>query len=180
VATPGLGCAVLEDAANRGVDVALVLAQRTPDAADVLDVARRRHPHARRGFLLKWYQIRSEREDIAAAFVRRQVECFVTKPAGDPDERFHRSITESFYVLSGTIRLHDGNGWTEGRPGDFLYVPQGGVHGFRNESGEPASMLILFTPGAPREDYFERVRTTSAMTEEERAEFFLRHDTFWV
>ena len=97
-----------------------------------------------------------------------------------PSTHFHRSISESFYVLSGTIRLHDGNGWTEGRPGDFLYVPQGGVHGFRNESGEPASMLILFTPGAPREDYFERVRTTSAMTEEERAEFFLRHDTFWV
>jgi thioredoxin reductase (NADPH) len=103
VATPGLGCAVLEDAANRGVDVALVLAQRTPDAADVLDVARRRHPHARRGFLLKWYQIRSEREDIAAAFVRRQVECFVTKPAGDPDERFHRSITE---LLDEWWRIH--------------------------------------------------------------------------
>ena len=103
----------------------------------------------------------------------------VSNPGG-PDPHFHRSITESFYVLSGTIRLHDGNGWTDGRPGDFLYVPQGGVHGFRNESGEPASMLILFTPGAPREDYFERVRTTSAMTEEERAEFFLRHDTFWV
>ena len=33
--------------------------------------------------------------------------------------------------------------------------PIGGVHGFRNESGEPASMLLLFTPGAPREDYFE-------------------------
>ena len=99
---------------------------------------------------------------------------------GGPDPHFHRSITESFYVLSGTIRLHDGNGWVDGRPGDFLYVPQGGVHGFRNESGEPASMLILFTPGAPREDYFERVRTASAMTEEERAEFFLRHDTFWV
>ena len=31
---------------------------------------------------------------------------------GGPDPHFHRSITESFYVLSGTIRLHDGNGWT--------------------------------------------------------------------
>jgi len=97
-----------------------------------------------------------------------------------PDPHFHRSISESFYVLAGTISLYDGTDWKDGRPGDFLYVPQGGVHGFRNESGEPASMLILFTPGAPREDYFERVRTTSAMTEEERAEFFLRHDTFWV
>jgi len=41
-------------------------------------------------------------------------------------------------------------------------------------------MLILFAPGAPREDYFERVATTGQMSEEERIEFYLRHDTFWV
>ena len=99
---------------------------------------------------------------------------------GGPDPHFHRSISESFYVLSGTVRLHDGRGWVDGRPGDFLYVPQGGVHGFRNESGEPASMLILFTPGAPREDYFERVHTVGQMSEEDRDEFFRRHDTFWL
>jgi mannose-6-phosphate isomerase-like protein (cupin superfamily) len=99
---------------------------------------------------------------------------------GGPDPHFHRSITESFYVLSGTIRLYDGTGWVDGRPGDFLYVPQGGVHGFRNESGEPATMLILFTPGAPREDYFERVGTAKDMAEADREEFFRRHDTFWV
>lgn len=99
---------------------------------------------------------------------------------GGPDPHFHRSITESFYVLSGTISLFDGSAWVDGNPGDFLYVPQGGVHGFRNESGEPATMLILFTPGAPREDYFERVHTTAQMSPEEREEFFLRHDTFWV
>jgi mannose-6-phosphate isomerase-like protein (cupin superfamily) len=101
-------------------------------------------------------------------------------PRSGPDPHFHRSISESFYVLSGSIQLYDGKRWVEGTPGDFLYVPEGGLHGFRNESGEPASMLILFTPGAPREDYFERVGTTSQMTEEERVEFFLRHDTFWV
>ena len=99
---------------------------------------------------------------------------------GGPDPHFHRSITESFYVLSGTIRLFDGSDWVEGVPGDFLYVPQGGVHGFRNESGEPASMLILFTPGAPREDYFERVHTVGEMSPEDRDEFFRRHDTFWL
>src|SRR5689334_23667583 len=85
---------------------------------------------------------------------------------GGPDPHFHRSISESFYVLSGAVRLHDGHGWVDGHPGDFLHVPPGGVHGFRNESGEPASMLILFTPGAPREDYFERVHTVGQMSEE--------------
>lgn len=101
-------------------------------------------------------------------------------PRSGPDPHFHRSISESFYVLSGSIQLYDGTRWVEGTPGDFLYVPEGGLHGFRNESGEPASMLILFAPGAPREDYFERVGTASRMSEEERVEFYLRHDTFWV
>ncbi len=104
------------------------------------------------------------------------------EPTG-PSPHFHRSITESFFVLSGAVRLHDGTGWTDARPGDFLHVPQGGVHGFRNESGEPASMLILFTPGAPREDYFETLADAAhraAMDDADWAAFFLRHDTVWV
>src|SRR5689334_25123828 len=76
------------------------------------------------------------------------------RPSG-PSPHFHRSITESFYVLSGTVRLHDGRGWRDAGPGDFFHVPVGGVHGFRNESGEPASILLLLTPGAPPEDDFE-------------------------
>jgi mannose-6-phosphate isomerase-like protein (cupin superfamily) len=75
-------------------------------------------------------------------------------PSG-PDPHFHKTISESFYVLSGTVRLYDGTQWIDATPGDFLFVPEGGIHAFRNESGEPATMLILFAPGAPREDYFE-------------------------
>ncbi|GAB3595560.1 cupin domain-containing protein [Angustibacter peucedani] len=100
-----------------------------------------------------------------------------------PDPHFHRSISESFFVLQGVVSLHDGTGWRDAAAGDFLHVPEGGVHGFRNESGEPASMLILFAPGAPREDYFETLADTArreAMDDEARAAFFLRHDTFWV
>ncbi len=44
-------------------------------------------------------------------------------------------------------------------------------------------MLILFAPGAPREDYFEtlaRVSMGQSMTDDERTAFMLRHDTFWV
>jgi mannose-6-phosphate isomerase-like protein (cupin superfamily) len=104
------------------------------------------------------------------------------EPSG-PGPHFHRTISESFYVLSGTVRLFDGNGWIDATPGDFLFVPEGGIHGFRNESGEPASMLLLFAPGAPREDYFEtlaRVSRGEVMSEEERLAFYLRHDNYWV
>jgi quercetin dioxygenase-like cupin family protein len=100
-----------------------------------------------------------------------------------PDAHFHRTISESFYILSGTVRLFNGSAWIDGSAGDFLYVPPGGWHGFRNESGAPASMLLLFTPGAPREDYFEtlvEVAHGRTMSEEERTEFMLRHDTYWA
>ena len=104
------------------------------------------------------------------------------EPSG-PGPHFHRTITESFFVLSGQIRIFDGRAWRDCEPGDFVHVPIGGIHGFRNESGEPASMLILFAPGAPREDYFEtlaRVSEGLVLSGEEKAEFYLRHDNYWV
>ena len=81
------------------------------------------------------------------------------------------------------MRLHRGDRWVDGHPGDFLFVPADGVHGFRNDSGEPASMLLLFTPGAPREEYFEtlgRLAEGLELSDEERAAFYLRHDNHWV
>lgn len=102
---------------------------------------------------------------------------------GGPGPHFHRSISESFYVLSGEVRIHDGHGWTDAAAGAFVHVPAGGIHGFRNDSGAPASMLIHFAPGAPREDYFETLADTArrdALDPAGWSEFFLRHDTFWV
>ena len=101
------------------------------------------------------------------------------EPSG-PATHFHRTISESFFVLSGTVRLFDGESWADATAGDFLVVPEGGLHAFRNDAGEPASMLILFAPGAPREGYFEGLGGLSRLSEEERAEFFVRHDTYWV
>lgn len=101
------------------------------------------------------------------------------EPSG-PTTHFHRTISESFFVLSGTVRLYDGDAWSDASAGDFLFVPEGGLHAFRNESGAPASMLILFAPGAPREGYFEGLAEMATMTDEERAAFFVRHDTYWV
>jgi len=101
-------------------------------------------------------------------------------PPSGPDPHFHRAISESFFILSGTVRLFNGQAWIDATPGDFLHVPEGGVHAFRNESGEPASMLLLFAPGAPREGYFEGLAGLGNLTDEERAAFMRYHDTFWL
>jgi mannose-6-phosphate isomerase-like protein (cupin superfamily) len=104
-------------------------------------------------------------------------------PSG-PGAHFHKTFSESFYVLTGTVRLFDGSRWIDATPGDFLFVPEGGVHAFRNESGEPASMLILFAPGAPREKYFETIAEIGAsgreLSEQEWTDLLARHDQYMV
>ena len=95
---------------------------------------------------------------------------------GGAAPHFHRRFSESFHVLSGRVHLFDGEAWVEGVPGDFVHVPPGGLHGFDNRSGEPASLLILFVPGAPREAYFEGLPDLADMTDEQRARFLDEHD----
>ena len=62
--------------------------------------------------------------------------------------------------------------------GDFVHVPPGGIHAFRNESGEPASMLIHFAPGAPREAYFEGLPDLAEASPQARAAFARSHDQY--
>lgn len=103
------------------------------------------------------------------------------EPSG-PGPHFHRTMAESFFVLLGRIRIYDGRDWIETEPGDWVHVPPGGLHGFRNESGAPASMLIHFAPGGPREGYFEGLarRAVDGRPSEAEAEAFYRaHDNLF-
>jgi len=104
------------------------------------------------------------------------------EPSG-PGPHFHRTMAESFFVLLGRIRIYDGKDWIETEPGDWVHVPPGGLHGFRNESGAPASMLIHFAPGAPREGYFEglaRWAVEGRPSDEEADAFYRLHDNLFA
>ncbi len=43
-----------------------------------------------------------------------------TTPGG-LGRHFHKTISESFFVLSGTVRLFDGEVWTDASPGDLAW-----------------------------------------------------------
>lgn len=90
---------------------------------------------------------------------------------------FHRAMSESFYILDGSLELFDGERWVTGRAGDFLFVPPGGLHAFKNVTDDPMTMLMLFTPGAPREEYFEKVAEMAQRGGEELERFRVRHDS---
>jgi mannose-6-phosphate isomerase-like protein (cupin superfamily) len=89
-----------------------------------------------------------------------------------------------FLLLSGTVELFNGDRWIKAKEGDFLYVPEGGIHAFTSERGESASMLILFAPGAPREAYFEALAEIAAsgrqLSDEEWIELGRRHDNYFI
>ena len=59
-------------------------------------------------------------------------------------------------------------------------MPAGGIHGFTNTAGAPASMLMLMSPGADRGSYFDDLARaavrTPPPTEAEWDELFRRHD----
>jgi quercetin dioxygenase-like cupin family protein len=97
---------------------------------------------------------------------------------------YHRTFAESFHVISGVVRFYDGARWFEGRPGDHVIVPEGGIHAFRNDAPEAASMLMMSTPGVRREDYFAElaavVREGRDLRPSEWQELFARHDQYNV
>jgi quercetin dioxygenase-like cupin family protein len=100
-----------------------------------------------------------------------------------PAAHFHKTMSESFFVLAGNVRLFNGERWIDAAAGDFLFVPEGGVHGFQNDSDEASSMLILFAPGAPREGYFEALAAKAAgqtFSDEEWKDICVRHDNYFV
>jgi mannose-6-phosphate isomerase-like protein (cupin superfamily) len=106
----------------------------------------------------------------------------MTGTRGGAEPHFHKTFSESFYVMEGTVRLFNGDTWLDAEKGDFLYVPQGGIHAFSNESDAPARMIILFAPGPPREEYVQEldaIRSSGrALTDEDWIALWARHDQY--
>jgi quercetin dioxygenase-like cupin family protein len=97
---------------------------------------------------------------------------------------FHRTFSESFFVLSGRLTVFHTGEWQPYGAGDFALVHEGGAHGFRNDGDEWASFLILFAPGIARENFFlemaELRRSGRTLTPEEMTAFYARHDQVMV
>jgi mannose-6-phosphate isomerase-like protein (cupin superfamily) len=75
-------------------------------------------------------------------------------PAGGPPPHIHHREDESFYVREGTLAIRVGDRTVNVSPGDFVHVPRGTVHCFKNTGNTHAKMLVTFTP-AGMEKFFE-------------------------
>jgi quercetin dioxygenase-like cupin family protein len=66
----------------------------------------------------------------------------------------HKHENETFYVLEGHCAFYLGDEKTVAAPGDFVNIPTGTLHCFRNESDEPTRLILTFTPSGI-EKFFE-------------------------
>ena len=79
----------------------------------------------------------------------------VVPPGGGPPPHIHSREEESFYVLEGEITFQIGEERLVARPGTFANMPVGSLHSFKNETGQPAKMLISVAPAGLEEMFFE-------------------------
>jgi quercetin dioxygenase-like cupin family protein len=75
-------------------------------------------------------------------------------PGGGPPPHIHTREDETFYLLEGSMEFLLGEDRIMAGPGDFVNIPRGMVHCFRNTSDETSRMILTFTP-AGIEGFFE-------------------------
>ncbi len=76
-------------------------------------------------------------------------------PGGGPSPHIHRREAETFYVLEGEITFQVGDERRVAKSGTFVHMPIGNLHAFKNETNQPAKMLISFAPAGLEEMFFE-------------------------
>src|SRR5712691_10889377 len=79
----------------------------------------------------------------------------VVPPGGGPPPHVHSREEEGFYVLECAITFQIGEDRVVAKAGTFANMPVGTPHSFKNESGEPARMLISVAPAGLAEMFFE-------------------------
>jgi thioredoxin reductase (NADPH) len=99
----------LAQLAGAGDEVALVLAGQWLSGmtgSDLLDEARRFHPHAKRGLLIPWgaWGERATGEAIFDAIARGRIDHYLVRPSTAPDELFHQAIASLLLEWSETQR----------------------------------------------------------------------------
>jgi Ca2+-binding RTX toxin-like protein/quercetin dioxygenase-like cupin family protein len=78
---------------------------------------------------------------------------FYVPPQAGPPPHIHNWEAEAFYIADGQITFQMGNETMVGNPGDYLFLPKGHLHTWKNIGTESARVLVLTTPGG-LEDYF--------------------------
>ena len=80
----------------------------------------------------------------------------IVPEGGGPPPHVHSREDESFYVVSGNLEILLGDKTYQAKRGDFVYIPRGTTHSFKNVGRDTAVQLVTFVP-AGIELFFQEV-----------------------
>src|SRR5215469_9968681 len=89
-------------------------------------------------------------EETDGAFFMAEV---LVPPGGGPGPHIHLREDESFHLLQGTLTVQVGGKTIVASPNDFVFLPRGVEHCFKNTGSNDAKFLVLVTP-AGLENFF--------------------------
>lgn len=92
-------------------------------------------------------------EETGGAFFLAEM---IVPPGGGPPPHIHHREDESFQLLEGRLTVQVGGDTITALPGDFVYLPRGIAHSFRNIGEVPVKAMVLTTP-AGLEGFFAEV-----------------------
>lgn len=78
----------------------------------------------------------------------------VVPPGNGPPAHRHPDSDESFYVLDGSFEVTAAGHEFTIAGGDYLFIPRGTEHAWRNSGPNAARMLVLYTP-SDMEQFFK-------------------------
>jgi quercetin dioxygenase-like cupin family protein len=86
----------------------------------------------------------------------------VVPPGGKNQPHYHRKSDACIHIISGELRFFFGDPSGErsveiARPGDFVHIPQGEVHGAENVSRSEEVHLVFCYPGVPDKEEAETI-----------------------
>ena len=80
----------------------------------------------------------------------------IVPEGGGPPPHVHSREDESFYIVSGSLEILLGDKAYQAKRGDFVYIPRGTIHRFKNVGRDAAVQLVTFVP-AGMERFFQEV-----------------------
>lgn len=83
-------------------------------------------------------------------------------PGGGEGPHVQHREDECIWVLEGRFEYLGEHGGREIGPGALVYVPRGELHAYTNVGAAPGRLLMLHTPGGPRERFFDEAGEVSA------------------
>ncbi len=79
----------------------------------------------------------------------------IVPPGGGPPPHIHSREEEGFVVIEGEVIFQVEDQRIVAKAGTFANIPVGTLHSFKNESGQPAKMIITVAPAGLEQMFFE-------------------------